>query len=232
MTRGTESSSRFRVTSFSGNTSTTDFQGPRLIAPRSIRYASTRRPICSISKRARLRNAKLRSRMRRFSILSQLRSGTIPPAGLYETIPKAENVSSGKNGERMRLDLRGRCGGGDRRFLPYRAIVLMPMVLLTTVSCSTLSIDLAECDLSSGLVTEEQVLPPRPKIRREQANTSATPKATPVRASNASGQPGSGDAPKKASTPPRRDGQEVQKERVLFNEFLEWRKSQGGGDVL
>jgi hypothetical protein len=136
----------------------------------------------------------------------------------------------------MLLDLRGRGGGGDRRFLPYRATVLMPMVLLTTVSCSTLSIDLAECDLSYGLVTEEQVLPPReaprPKVRREQANTSATPKVTPVRASNATGQPGSGDASKKASTPPRRDSQEVQKERVLFNEFLEWRKSQGGGDLL
>src|SRR5690349_16349333 len=105
----------------------------------------------------------------------------------------------------MLLDLRGRCGGGDRRFLPYRATVLMPMVLLTTVSCSTLSIDVAECDLSSGIVTEEQVLPPRaaPKVRREQANTSATPKFTPARAT---GQPGSGDAPKKASTPPRRDG--------------------------
>jgi hypothetical protein len=109
------------------------------------------------------------------------------------------------------------------------------MVLLTTVSCSTLSIDLAECDLSSGLVTEEQVLPPReaprPKVRREQANTSTTPKVTPVRASNATGQSGSSDAPKKASTP-RRDGHEVQKERVLFNEFLEWRKSQGGRDLL
>ena len=82
----------------------------------------------------------------------------------------------------MFLDLRGRCGRRDRRFWPYRATVLMPMVLLTTVSCSTLSIDLAECDLSSGLVTEEQVLPPReeprPKVRREQASTSATPKVT------------------------------------------------------
>jgi hypothetical protein len=105
----------------------------------------------------------------------------------------------------------------------------MPVVLLTTVSCSTLSIDLAECDLSSGIVTEEQVLPPRaaPKVRREQASTSATPKATPVRATNATGQPGSGDAPKKASAPPRRDGQEVQKERELFKEFLEWRHQTG-----
>jgi hypothetical protein len=101
------------------------------------------------------------------------------------------------------------------------------MVLLTTVSCSTLSIDLAECDLSSGIVTEEQVLPPRaaPKVRREQASTSATPKATPVRASN--GQTGSGDAPKKASAPPRRDGQDVQKERELFKEFLDWRQQTG-----
>ena len=128
----------------------------------------------------------------------------------------------------MLLDLRGRCGRRDRRFFNYRATVLTPMVLLTTVSCSTLSIDLAECDLSSGLVTEEQVLPPReeprPKVRREQASTSATPKVTPVRASNATSPSGSGDAPKKASTPPRGD---VQKERELFKEFLEWRHQTG-----
>jgi hypothetical protein len=129
----------------------------------------------------------------------------------------------------MLLDLRGRCGRKDRRFFTYRATILTPMVLLTTVSCSTLSIDLAECDLSSGLVTEEQVLPPRaeprPKVRREQASTSATPKVTPVRASDAISPYGSGDAPKKASTPPRRH---VQKEQKLFNEFLDWRRQQGG----
>jgi hypothetical protein len=129
----------------------------------------------------------------------------------------------------MLLDLRGRCGRKDRRFFTYRATILTPMVLLTTVSCSTLSIDLAECDLSSGLVTEEQVLPlrtePRLKVRREQASTSATPKVTPVRASNAASPSGSGDAPKKTSTPPRRD---VQKEQRLFNEFLDWRRQQGG----
>jgi hypothetical protein len=167
--------------------------------------------------------------MRRFSIqLSQLRNGTIPPArGAAGRFPKNRNISSGKNGERMLLDLRGGCGRSDRRFLPYRATVLMPMVLLTTVSCSTISIDLAECDLSSGLVTEEQVLPPRaapaPKVRREQASTSATPKVTPVRASNTTN--GSSDAPKKASTPPRGD---VQKERELFKEFLDWRGQQTG----
>jgi hypothetical protein len=108
----------------------------------------------------------------------------------------------------------------------------MPVVLLTTVSCSTLSIDLAECDLSSGIVTEEQVLPPREeprsKARREQASTSATPKAT--KASNTTNGSGSGDAPKKkAGTSPKT---EVQKEQRLFNEFLDWRKSQGGGDRL
>ncbi len=165
-----------------------------------------------------------------FLINYLLRNGIIPPArGPAGGFPKTENVSSGKNGERMFLDLRGRCGRRDRRFLPYRATVLAPMVLLTTVSCSTFSIDLAECDLSSGLVTEEQVLPPReqprPKVRREQASTSATPKVTPVRASNATSQSGSGDAPKKASTPPRPD---VQKEQKLFNEFLDWRRQQGG----
>jgi hypothetical protein len=97
------------------------------------------------------------------------------------------------------------------------------------VSCSTFSIDLAECDLSSGLVTEEQVLPPReaprPKIRREQASTSATPKVTPVRASNTTSQSGSSDAPKKTNTPPLGG---AQKERELFNEFLDWRRQQRG----
>jgi hypothetical protein len=103
--------------------------------------------------------------------------------------------------------------------------VLTPLVLLTTVGCSTLPIDLAECDLSSGLVTEEQVLPLRSKVRREQANTSAVPKVT--KASNTTSGSGSGDAPKKASTPPRRDARDVQKERELFREFMDWRERQG-----
>jgi hypothetical protein len=112
------------------------------------------------------------------------------------------------------------------------------MVLLTTVSCSTLPIDVLafdECDLSSGLVTEEQVLKVAPskvrreqaasKARREQPSTSATPKVVPVRASNTTNGSGSGDAPKKASTSPRRDSQG---EQQLFYEFLEWRNRQIG----
>jgi len=116
----------------------------------------------------------------------------------------------------MRLDLRGRCGRRDRRFFTYRTIVLTPMVFLTTAGCSTLTADLgfAECDLFSGLVTEEQVLQIRP------SNTSATPKVVPVRATS---RPGSGDASKKASTPPRHD---TEKERQLFKEFLDWRARQ------
>ena len=112
----------------------------------------------------------------------------------------------------------------------------MPMVLLTTVSCSTLPADIqqpllgfAECDLFSGLVTEDprqQVLQQEELRRREQPSTSATPKVTPVRASNATGQSGSSDAPKKTSAPPRRDDQDVQKDRELFKEFLEWRGRQ------
>jgi len=136
----------------------------------------------------------------------------------------------------MFLDLRGRCGRRDRRFFNYRATVLIPMVLLTTVSCSTLPIDILafdECDLSSGIVTEEQVLqvaPSKvrreqvsPKVRREQPSTSATPKVVPVRATNATSRSGSGDASKKANTPPRLD---VRNEQQLFNEFLEWRNRQ------
>jgi hypothetical protein len=111
------------------------------------------------------------------------------------------------------------------------------MVLLSTVSCSTLPIDVLafdECDLSSGLVTEEQVLPrelvtskgrrEEAKARREQPGTSATPRVVPVRA-NATIPSGSGDASKKTSTPPRSD---ARKEQQLFNEFLEWRNRQIG----
>jgi len=111
------------------------------------------------------------------------------------------------------------------------------MILLTTVSCSTLPVDILafeECDLSSGLMTDEQVLKIVPskvrredvsaKARREQLGT-ATPKVIPVRATNATSRSGSGDAPKKASTPPRRDSQG---EQQLFYEFLEWRNRQIG----
>ena len=140
----------------------------------------------------------------------------------------------------MLLDLRRRCGRRDRRFFNYQATILIPMVLLTTAGCSTLPVDILafdECDLSSGLVTEEQVLPRElitskvrreevsPKSRREQPSTSATPKVVPVRASNATSRSGSGDASKKANTPPRLD---VRNEQQLFNEFLEWRNRQIG----
>jgi hypothetical protein len=135
-------------------------------------------------------------------------------------------------GNGMFLDLRGRRGRTDRRFFNYRATVLIPMVLLTTVSCSTLPIDILafdECDLSSGIVTEEQVLQVAPsKVRRSKylrrfdasSPASATPKVVPVRATNATSRSGSGDASKKANTPPRLD---VRNEQQLFNEFLEWR---------
>jgi len=133
----------------------------------------------------------------------------------------------------MLFDLRGRCGRRDRRFFTYRATVLAPIVLLTTVSCSTLPDDIqqpllgfadfgfAECDLFSGLVTEEDVLP---NVRREQPSTSATPKVATVRAPNATSRSVPGDASKKANTPPPR--LDTQKERQLFNDFLEWRRRQ------
>jgi hypothetical protein len=100
---------------------------------------------------------------------------------------------------------------------------------MTTVSCSTLHADLAECDLFSGLVTEDprqqliQQEELRQKARREQPNTSTKPKVAAVRAPNATSPPASGDAPKKANTPPR-PGSE--KERQLFKEFLDWRTRQ------
>src|ERR1700752_4671470 len=97
-------------------------------------------------------------------------------------------------GNGMLPDLRGRCGTRDRRFFNCRATILISMILLTTVSCSTLPVDILafeECDLSSGLVTDEQVLkivPSKvrreevsPKARRQQPSASATPKVVPVR---------------------------------------------------
>ena len=125
----------------------------------------------------------------------------------------------------MILDLCGRWDRRDRPLFPYQATVLTPMILLTTVSCSTLAVD--ECDLYSGLVTEDprQLVLQREeqqKARRQQPNTSTTPKVTPVRATNAS-RPVPGDTPKdtskKANTPPQRD---LEKQRELFKEFLEW----------
>src|SRR5215510_12288265 len=127
----------------------------------------------------------------------------------------------------MFLDLHGRCGRGDRRLFAYRATVLTPLLLFTTVSCSTLPDDIqspllafAECDLNSGLVTEQQVLQISPKGRREQPSTSATPKVATVRPPNATSPP---DASKKATTRPRPD---VEKEWKLFKEFLDWRGRQ------
>jgi hypothetical protein len=146
---------------------------------------------------------------------------------LCKKIPKRKTLAPPRLGNGMLLDLRGRCGRRDRHFFTYQTTVLTPLVLLTTVSCSTLPADLAECDLFSGLVTEEQVLPRAqapPKVRREQPSTSATPKVASVRAPNATSRSGSGDASKKANTPPRPD---AEKERLLFKEFLEWRRQTG-----
>jgi len=82
----------------------------------------------------------------------------------------------------------------------------------------------AECDLYSGLVTEQQVLQISPKGSREQPGTSAKPKVATVRAPNATiWGDAPKDVPKKGSTRPRPD---VEKERKLFKEFLEWRGRQ------
>ena len=128
----------------------------------------------------------------------------------------------------MFLDFLGRSGGRDRLLFTYQATVLTPIILLTTVSCSTLTSDLAECDLYSGLVTEDprQLVLQREaaqKARREQPKTSATPKATPVRATTSGSGPGDApkDTSKKANTPPPRD---LEKQRELFKDFLEWRR--------
>jgi hypothetical protein len=83
----------------------------------------------------------------------------------------------------------------------------------------------AECDLFSGLVTEEQVLrvQPSPKVRREQSSTSAKPKVATVRAPDATSRSVPDDASKKKNTQKQRD---VQRERELFREFMDWRNRQ------
>ena len=129
----------------------------------------------------------------------------------------------------MLLDLRGRRGGRDRRLFTYQATVLIPFVLMTTVSCSTLPADLAECDLFSGLVAEsprQQVAQQeevRPKARREQPSTSTRSKVAAVRAPKATSRPVSGGASKKANTPQGLDAQED-----LFQEFLDWQRHRTG----
>jgi hypothetical protein len=64
---------------------------------------------------------------------------------------------------------------------------------------------------------------PQPKVQRERPKTSASPKVAAVHAPKATGASVLRQPSKKVNTPPRLD---VQKERQLFEEFLEWRKRQ------
>jgi hypothetical protein len=87
---------------------------------------------------------------------------------------------------------------------------------MTTVSCTTLDECLPTFSLP-GTDTPNQQLAQRdeeqPKARREQPKNSASPKVATVSAPKA----------KKASTPPQPD---AQRERQLFQEFLQWKNRQ------
>jgi hypothetical protein len=84
-------------------------------------------------------------------------------------------------------------------------------------------------ELFSGRVTEapkRQVIQrdeAPPKVRRAQPRTSASPKVAKVHAPNTASRPVSPGTSKKAKTPPRPD---AQRDRQLFEEFLEWRSRQ------
>jgi hypothetical protein len=96
-----------------------------------------------------------------------------------------------------------------------KPIVLTLLILMTTVSCTTLdeclclpSFSLAEIDPPNQQLAQRDE--EQPKVRREQPKNSA-PKVATVPTPKA----------KKANTSPELD---AQRERELFQEFLEWRK--------
>ena len=98
----------------------------------------------------------------------------------------------------MLVDLRERFGRRDRLLFTCATVPTF-IILMTTVSCSTSGPEMPQ--RRAGIVERAQ---PRP---------TASPKVATVNAPKA----------KKASTPPRLD---VQREKQLFEEFLEWRKRQ------
>jgi hypothetical protein len=109
------------------------------------------------------------------------------------------------------------------------------MILMTTVSCSRPDMPEPRVGIfgppfSSPVIdTADQQVVQRdkrqPKVQRERPRISASPKVATVHTPKATGASVSRHASKKVNTPPRLN---AQKERQLFEEFLEWRKRQKG----
>src|SRR5215470_13358115 len=134
----------------------------------------------------------------------------------------------------MLSDFRGRGRRRDRLLFACQAIIPAVIILMTAVSCSRPGADMPPppvgiLELFSGRVTEapkRQVIQREeapPKVRRAQPRITAPPKVAKLHAPNTTSRPASPGAPKKANTPPRPN---AQRERQLFEEFLEWRSRQ------
>lgn len=130
----------------------------------------------------------------------------------------------------MLVELRGR---RDRLLFICQAAVPTFMILMTTVSCSRPDMPEPRVGIfgppfSSPVIdTADQQVVQRdkrqPKVQRERPRISASPKVAAVHAPKATGASVSRHASKKVNTPPRLN---AQKERQLFEEFLEWRRRQ------
>jgi hypothetical protein len=126
--------------------------------------------------------------------------------------------------------------GGRRDRLLFICQVTVPalVILMTTVSCSGPGVDMplpsgGIVELFTGGTTEApnqqavQQNEAQPKARRGQPKASTSPKVAQEQGPKSTGQSASRTASKKASTPPQSD---TQTEQQLYQEFLEWRKSQ------
>jgi hypothetical protein len=125
--------------------------------------------------------------------------------------------------------------GGRRDRLLFICQVTVPAlaILMTTVSCSGPGVDMplpsgGIVELFTGGTTEApnqqvQQNEAQPKARRGQPKASTSPKVAQEQGPKSTGQSASRTASKKASTPPQSD---TQTEQQLYQEFLEWRKSQ------
>jgi hypothetical protein len=135
--------------------------------------------------------------------------------GTMRNDSKTENVSFRQWRTAGLLTIAGGAPGKIAYSSHSRATVLTLLILMTTVSCSTLDECLPSFSLP-GIDPINQQLAQRdeepPKARREQPKNSASPKVATVPAPKA----------KKANT----SQLDTQKERQLFQEFLQWRNRQ------
>jgi hypothetical protein len=133
----------------------------------------------------------------------------------------------------MLFDFRGRGRRRDRLLFTCQATIPAVIILMTAVSCARPGADMPPpvgiLELFSGRVTEAPKLQAiqrdeaPPKVRRAQPRTTAPPKVAKVHAPNTTSRPVSPGASVKANTPPRPN---AERERQLFEEFLEWRSRQ------